>query len=353
MLLHYCSYLRIVSKGNPNWTRKYGEPTKVVRLPISLADEILEKLKAEVPVDEILQQVVPAETESSSETKITIVQAIAQVMRMAGKPLEVSDIYKEIINKNLYKFKADDPIHIVRGQIRRHCEGLDFPSASSTKHFVITKDGKYWLKDVPWEYTNKVESENLENLEIENIKAHEEDLIKEIKTNYEKYLEKFKARVLRQIAMFSPNEFEAFSRKILEVFGFQNIITTDKYEDGGIKGYGDFELSGIDFLQYAFQVKRSNNETIKPSDINEFRGSIDGEFRQGMFFATSEFTDKAKEIAGKRGAIPIALVDGSRMVDRMIAQRLGIAKIERIKGVSTYSILLEDITYTHGDVKEK
>ncbi len=339
-----------MSKGNPNWTRKYGEPTKVVRLPISLADEILEKLKAEVPVDEILQQVVPAETESSSETKITIVQAIAQVMRIAGKPLEVSDIYKEIINKNLYKFKADDPIHIVRGQIRRHCEGLDFASASSKKHFVITQDGKYWLKDAPLEQKNKVERENLE---IGKIKANEENLIKEIKINYEKYLQNFKIRVLQQIAILLPNNFENLSKNLLKIFGFQNIVITEKTEDGGIKGYGDFELSGIDFLQYAFQVKRSNNETIRPSDINEFRGSIDGKFRQGMFFTTSEFTDKAKEIAGKRGAIPIALVDGSRMVDRMIDQRLGIANSERIKGVSTYSILLEEITSANGDVKEK
>lgn len=68
------------------------------------------------------------------------------------------------------------------------------------------------MKDVPWEYTNKVGSENLENLEIENIKAHEEDLIKKIKTNYEKYLEKCKSIILRQIAMFSPNKFEAFSK---------------------------------------------------------------------------------------------------------------------------------------------
>lgn len=338
-----------MSKGNPNWTHKYGEPTKVVRLPVSLADEILDKLKSEVPVGEILHQLLmpqlPPAVESNSETKITIVQAIAQVMRMAGKPLEVTEIYQKIIENNLYKFKADDPVHIVRSQIRRHCEGLDFPSALPTKYFVKAKDRKYWLKNVPFEY--KVEVEN-KNLQIEKLKSQEEILIKEIKISYEKYLTNFKKRVLQEISRLTPDEFEAFSRKLLEAFGFQNITITEIYEDGGIKGYGDCELSDIDFLQYAFQMKRSNNSAIQPSDINEFRGSIDGDFRQGMFFTTSGFTDKAKEIAGKRGAIPIALVDGSRMVDRMIAQRLGIEKLERIKGVLTYSIVLENITYTNG-----
>ncbi len=338
---------RIVSKGNPNWTRKYGEPTKVVRLPISLADEILEKLKAEVPVDEILQQ---AETESSSEIKITIVQAIAQVMKIAGRPLEVLEVYQEIVKNNLYRFKADEPVQVVRGQIRRHCEGLDFSSASPTKHFIITGDGKYWLRDVPLKQQAEIEDRNLE---VEELKIYEEDLLKVVRTTYNRYLTNFRNRVLQQIAGIAPNEFESFSRKLLEAFGFQKIKITERHEDGGIKGYGDCELSGIDFLQYAFQVKRSNNVAIQPTDINEFRGSIDGEFRQGMFFTTSEFADKAKEIAGKRGAIPIALVDGSRMVDQMIAQRLGIEKVERIKGVLTYSIVLENITDKTGPIEDK
>jgi len=38
-------------------------------------------------------------------------------------------------------FKADDPVHIVRNEMRRHCLGLDFPSASPTELSRITEEG--------------------------------------------------------------------------------------------------------------------------------------------------------------------------------------------------------------------
>lgn len=42
--------------GNPNWKPKYGEPTKVVRLPQSLADSVTELLKQGSSPAEVLQQ---------------------------------------------------------------------------------------------------------------------------------------------------------------------------------------------------------------------------------------------------------------------------------------------------------
>jgi restriction system protein len=53
------------------------------------------------------------------------------------------EAYKAIIAGGLYEFHADDPAGIVRNQIRRHCEGLDFPTASPTKHFRLLGDSRY------------------------------------------------------------------------------------------------------------------------------------------------------------------------------------------------------------------
>ncbi|MBD2085550.1 restriction endonuclease [Trichocoleus sp. ST-U3] len=320
-----------MSRGNPNWTRKYGEPTKVVRLPASLADEILEQLKADTPTGEVLQQLA-----SDHKAKLTIVQAIAQIMRIAEKPLTVAEIYEQIIENNLYEFKADDPVQVVRSQLRRHCEGLDFPSALPNKYFVIVKDGKYWLKDSLLQEPRKADKKSSE---LEKLKASEEELLKKLEEIYSKYLINFRDRVIQQILRLDNYEFELFSKKLLEAFKFQNIEITEKYEDGGVKGHGDLKF-GVDFLKFAFRFKRIK---IEPSDVNEFRGSIDGEFRQGMFFTLSEFTDKAKETARKPGAIPITLIDGSLIVERMIDERLG---IEKIKSFSTYISILDDIAST-------
>jgi hypothetical protein len=43
-------------QGNPEWKPKYGEPTKVVRLPESLAEQVTALLKQEISTIEVLQQ---------------------------------------------------------------------------------------------------------------------------------------------------------------------------------------------------------------------------------------------------------------------------------------------------------
>ena len=270
----------------------------MVRLPISLADEITQRLKGEVSVDDVVQDLAPR-----TGTKLTIVQAIAQVMRKAKKPLTVTEIYNRIIENELYEFKAEEPVQVVRSQIRRHCEGLDFKSALPDKYFVLVDENKYWLKDT-------LSAEETE--EEKNLRLSKEDLIQAFKIKYENYLVDLKKAALAQVKNLSSYEFELFNKGVLVAFGFQNIEITDR-TDQGIRGYGDCEL------QYAFQIRRSE-EPIQPSEIYEFRGSIDGEFRQGKFFTTSDFTEKAREAARKPGAIPIVLVDGFHMIERMIDQ---------------------------------
>jgi restriction system protein len=61
---------------------------------------------------------------------MTIVEAIKQVMIEAGRALTPQEAYEFIIAKRLYVFNAENPVHIVRSQLRRHCKGLDFPSSA-------------------------------------------------------------------------------------------------------------------------------------------------------------------------------------------------------------------------------
>src|SRR5689334_12006911 len=78
---------------------------------------------------------------------MTIIEAIKEVMRKRGDAMAVPEIYDAILAADLYTFHADNPQAIVSGQIRRHCQGLDFPSASQTKHFRIVDDNKYYFLD--------------------------------------------------------------------------------------------------------------------------------------------------------------------------------------------------------------
>lgn len=70
---------------------------------------------------------------------MTIIEAIKKVLVEHTDGLTVDEIYKEICGRNLYSFGAKDPKGVVNGEIRRHCYGLDFPTASPIKHFCIVK----------------------------------------------------------------------------------------------------------------------------------------------------------------------------------------------------------------------
>jgi restriction system protein len=55
-------------------------------------------------------------------------------------------------------------------------------------------------------------------------------------------------------------------------------------------------------------------------------GAIQGEFEQGIFFTTSDFTDGAKAVSLKKGAVPIILLDGESIVDLMIDKQFGVKR---------------------------
>ena len=47
------------------------------------------------------------------------------------------EAYEKIIEQNLYSFPAKKPENVVNSIIRRHCYGLDFPTANPVKYFRI------------------------------------------------------------------------------------------------------------------------------------------------------------------------------------------------------------------------
>ena len=74
---------------------------------------------------------------------MTIIEAIKEVLKTEPNGLTSPEIYQKIIDHNLYQFGAKNPIGVVNGEIRRHCVGLDFPTAYPVKYFAIVgKEGK-------------------------------------------------------------------------------------------------------------------------------------------------------------------------------------------------------------------
>lgn len=141
---------------------------------------------------------------------------------------------------------------------------------------------------------------------------------------YDDYEATFRAKLLDRLYQMRAPEFEQFARKLLRAYGFVEVEVTSVSGDGGIDGYGKLRL-GLASMSVAFQCKRWQGNVGRP-EVDKFRGAIQGEYEQGVFFATSDFTLQAREASLKKGAVPIILLNGDSIVSLMIDKGLGVSR---------------------------
>jgi restriction system protein len=266
----------------------------------------------------------------------TVSEAAIEALKQSGKPLSARSIYLFIVEKDLYRFNAENPENIVRISIRRHCEGVDFPSAKPNKYFKILLDGTYWIKDIPipGQTPVSIKSENIVKKDSLNLKS----ILVELQSIHSKHLIAFKKQLLAQLKEIPPKTFETFAKKLLEVYGFQETKVTIYTKDGGLDGYGKLKV-GITYLNVAFQCKRWKTTSVSRTEIDKFRGATQGMYEQGIIFTTSNFSKGAQNATRRNGAVPIILIDGSTLIDIMIEKKFGVTT----ENIPVYINSLEDI----------
>jgi restriction system protein len=249
----------------------------------------------------------------------TIKEAVIETFNRQQVSHSVKEVYEFIVANDLYRFNAVYPENIVRTEIRRHCEGVEFPTAKAQKLFQQMADGKYWLKGVPLPNKHFQEAPlkfNSEDLKVKDVISS----IRKIQIEHEKA---FKGEILNQLKDIDPRLFEIFGKKLLEVYGFTELNVTNYNRDGGIDGYGKLKV-GLTSLEVAFQCKRWKNHNVGRIEIDKFRGAIQGMYEQGIIFTTSKFSKEAQNATRRQGAVPIILIDGSTLVDIMVDKKFGV-----------------------------
>lgn len=141
---------------------------------------------------------------------------------------------------------------------------------------------------------------------------------------YETYDLQFRSKLLDKLHELTPKHFEHFARDLLAAYGFIKVVVTQLSNDGGIDGYGLLKV-GLAHMNVAFQCKRWEANVPRP-EIDKFRGAISGEYEQGIFFTTSDFSKQSMEVSIKKGTVPIILVNGEGIVDMMIEKEFGVQK---------------------------
>jgi hypothetical protein len=91
----------------------------------------------------------------------TIASAALEILESLGKPMSKEEIYGYIIERNLFKFGAKNPVSVLNVELNRHSKDTGYSQESSKEIFGKTNSGQFfslsmspkdyqsWLKELP------------------------------------------------------------------------------------------------------------------------------------------------------------------------------------------------------------
>ncbi|MFT3868432.1 MAG: restriction endonuclease [Nibricoccus sp.] len=267
-------------------------------------------------------------------------KAIINVLKQAEKPLTTEEIFRTIVERNLYVFGAENPKGIVNGKLRKHSENLNFPSANLTKHFYCYESdsrGKsryVLLKNRPTSVAavgsstsvakstasaDATPEELLQSSHMAHLKQMEQELLETVKKCHSRYF------VQVTIDLFTKMGYGGFP---------EGAKVTDGPNDKGIDGYICEDPFGFDKVK--IQAKCYSDKTVDPRDVDAFAGSKHDD-EKGIFITTSRFTAATREkfVDGRKR---IKLIDGAELVQLLIKHEIG---VRRVRSLPVFAVVQE------------
>ena len=266
---------------------------------------------------------------------MTIIEAIKEVLNSEPQGLSSAEIYQRIIERNLYQFGAKNPVGVVNGEIRRHCVGLDFPTAYPVKHFAIAgKTGKKLTFIV-----NENDKSNRHITTSHNTVDDNAEFLPEEKivNAIDEHLNQIKQQLLDNVMANHPSFFEQLVVELLLKMGYgydkKSGIVTGGSHDNGIDGIISEDKLGLDLIY--IQAKRySNTNKVGRKELQAFIGAM-GHIQKGVFITTSSYTKEASAFGTQQQQKNIKLIDGELLADYMVKYGIG---VESVKSFNIYKI---------------
>lgn len=127
------------------------------------------------------------------------------------------------------------------------------------------------------------------------------------------------------LAQMNPFKFEGLVKLLLEEMGYDDVQTTSPTNDKGVDVIANIEL-GISSVREVIQVKRHKGN-VNRTVLDQLRGSLH-RFNavRGTVITTGRFSKGTQEAAFERGAAPITLIDGEKLLDLLIEHQIGVSK---------------------------
>lgn len=260
---------------------------------------------------------------------MTILDAIRIILNENKQGLTAKEIYNQIVDRNMYSFRAANPVNVVNSYLRRRCEGLDFPSAYREKIFTIVgydgKKEKYALLD---NNTATVQEQNVDKRESTDRLPEER-----ISDSVNKHIATLKNEISERILNNTPAFFERLVIDLLLKMGYgydnDSGFVTGQSHDGGIDGIIFEDNLGLDRIY--IQAKRySPGNKVKRPELQAFIGAME-DVQKGVFITTSQFTSEAITYANKQQQKHLKLIDGSFLAELLVKYEIGLSTAQVLK----------------------
>ncbi|MGG6263246.1 hypothetical protein [Leptolyngbya sp. AN10] len=342
-------------RGNPSWTEKWGEPTKAVRLPKSVADAATSELQKGTPLAEVAERATRQtkivqlpqsladilkerlDEERENPLTLTLIQAIASAMRMKNSPLSIAEIGATIAEKKLYSFASETPaLEQIQNKLNRHCRNIQ-PAPVIVEYFTVIQDSdkpRYWLSDELLNPSLKVLQHQTESLRpnVEALKKEKIELLKHQAATQQAYTEKFTEQVCQYLAKLPPEQFSPVAIAILKLFGFDRI---DRHGRESLRGVSNCTKFPLIHPRSSFWV-RQNTNPLTTAEVHEFREWINSHSSPWGILITLGSADKAvKSVATNPNATGVVIVDRAALGTALIDNNIGILT-ELESGIQTY-----------------
>lgn len=132
-------------------------------------------------------------------------------------------------------------------------------------------------------------------------------------------------QLAEHLADMDAFKFEELIKFLLEEMGYAEVVVTSPTNDKGVDVVANIEL-GISSVREVVQVKRHKGNLSRPV-LDQLRGSLH-RFNavRGTIITTGGFSKGMQDAAFERGAAPITLIDGDKLLDLLIENSIGVRK---------------------------
>lgn len=180
---------------------------------------------------------------------------------------------------------------------------------------LISRDGNtYDISPAGEKYLSK-----FEDIKFSPDISEESQLNKQV----EEFNKKQKIILKKKLYDLTPTQFENLIKDLLDAMGYEDVLVTSPTNDKGVDVVGNIQ-NGIMMVREVIQVKKISSNIQRPF-LDALRGCLHRfDAFQGTIITLSDFSKGTKEAAFERGAAPITLINGDKLIDLLIQNEIAV-----------------------------